>query len=605
MRTSLGVKIGALAASLLVITALVVVLASSSIGSVSSDSKALSDGAVSVGKLGDAEAAFNLSRALAFQHALEPNAAAKASIESSLDAQGKRINADLAAVRPTLKDADDRESLANLTAVIGRFQTARDGMLQRSSTQGAAAAYRFATSDVTPLGNQVTAAFDKLGAHQLASTGDLRSSASSTASHAKLLVFILLLVAIAVAGAATFFLLRSIRASVSVIKHRMAMLTEHCVHDLRVGLQHIAKGDLTMPVVPVTPRIEKYAADELGQIARAVDAIRDDTVASVEAYNDSRASLGGMIAEMSVAAASVSAASQEMAATSEETGRAVGEIASAISDVATGAERQVVAVEGTRQRVDEVATASNESARSASETAESAARAREIADAGAKAVAHATEAMGAVRNASEQATEAIRGLGAKSDQIGGIVATIGGIAEQTNLLALNAAIEAARAGEQGRGFAVVAEEVRKLAEESQAAAASISTLISEIQAETHRAVGVVEEGATRTAQGTETVEEARASFEAIGASVSEVSAGVEQVAGALQQIAASTSQMRDEITEVAAVAEQSSASSEQVSASTEETSASTEQIAASAQELSRTASRLEELANRFVLATNE
>src|SRR3712207_7453556 len=51
------------------------------------------------------------------------------------------------------------------------------------------------------------------------------------------------------------------------------------------------------------------------------------------------------------------------------------------------------------------------------------------------------------------------------------------IAEQTNLLALNAAIEAARAGDQGRGFAVVAEEVRKLAEESQRAAASIADLI--------------------------------------------------------------------------------------------------------------------------------
>jgi hypothetical protein len=44
------------------------------------------------------------------------------------------------------------------------------------------------------------------------------------------------------------------------------------------------------------------------------------------------------------------------------------------------------------------------------------------------------------------------------------------------LLALNAAIAAARAGEQGRGFAVVAEEVRKLAEESQHAAAEISDL---------------------------------------------------------------------------------------------------------------------------------
>ena len=78
--------------------------------------------------------------------------------------------------------------------------------------------------------------------------------------------------------------------------------------------------------------------------------------------------------------------------------------------------------------------------------------------------------MAAVRELDRAVTDAIRELGVKSEQIGGIVDTITGIADQTNLLALNAAIEAARAGEQGRGFAVVAEEVRKLAEESQAAA---------------------------------------------------------------------------------------------------------------------------------------
>ena len=107
----------------------------------------------------------------------------------------------------------------------------------------------------------------------------------------------------------------------------------------------------------------------------------------------------------------------------------------------------------------------------------------------------------------------------KSEQIEGIVATITGIAEQTNLLALNAAIEAARAGEQGRGFAVVAEEVRKLAEESQSPPASIAGLIEEIQAETAKAVEVVEDGARRTEEGAATVEQAREAFEPLGASV--------------------------------------------------------------------------------------
>ena len=129
--------------------------------------------------------------------------------------------------------------------------------------------------------------------------------------------------------------------------------------------------------------------------------------------------------------------------------------------------------------------------------------ARDLAREGVGAAEQASTAMRAVRDSSVETTAAIKSLGEKSDQIGGIVATITGIAAQTNLLALNAAIEAARAGEQGRGFAVVAEEVRHLAEESQQAAASISDLIEEIQKETQRTVQVVEAGAAQTEGGVE------------------------------------------------------------------------------------------------------
>ena len=62
----------------------------------------------------------------------------------------------------------------------------------------------------------------------------------------------------------------------------------------------------------------------------------------------------------------------------------------------------------------------------------------------------------------------VQKLEERMKQVEHIVSVVSEIASQTNLLALNASIEAARAGEHGRGFAVVAEEVRKLADESDA-----------------------------------------------------------------------------------------------------------------------------------------
>ncbi len=349
--------------------------------------------------------------------------------------------------------------------------------------------------------------------------------------------------------------------------------------DLSVAAQRVADGDLSSEIAP------RSEADVLGT-----------------AFAHMTGSLRELTGELRATATSLTSASQAMASTSEETGRAVGEIAAAVGEVAQGAERQVRTVEVAQGITADMAASTRASVETAEATARAAREARSLAEVGAGSVTQATQAMEAVRSASAEATRAIRDLGEKSEQIGGIVDSITAIARQTNLLALNAAIEAARAGEQGRGFAVVAEEVRKLAEESQAAAGTISALVEQIQTQTARAVQVVEAGAQRTEEGAETVEDARSAFVEIGGSVRDMADRVEEIALALTDLAGASERMQEGMGEVVTVAETSSAASEEVSASTEQTSASTQEIAASAQQLAANAEQLERLVGRFRLA---
>jgi methyl-accepting chemotaxis protein len=524
--------------------------------------------------LGVARAKLNENRAFANNHFLETSPARKRELEQKIAANDATVTQRLNEVRPTLMTESGQATFAALVAARTAYETARAQTLKLSDAGREEQAYARNTAQVVPAFAQVAKAFDALYASKVA-IGDATSRDIADTYHSRrILSIVLLVVAFVVGIAVALWIATSIKRSVRDVVRCLTMLRDRCSADLHAALTAMAGGDLTKTIVPTTPPIERITNDELGDAATAANQILAATVASIDAYNGSREQLAGLLTEVSSTAGQVSASSEQVAASSQESGRAVGEMATAISEIARGSEEQVRMIENVREAAQETAAATD--------------RACAIADEGAVAASEATAAMGAVRDSSHEVTAAIEALAGKSREIAEIVTTITAISEQTNLLALNAAIEAARAGEQGRGFAVVAEEVRKLAEESQKAAASIGALAQEIDGQTTGALTVVEAGAERSDEGADIVARTAAAFGQIADSVRGVS-------GQVTAIASVTG-------DVAAVAEESSASTEQVSASTQQTSASTQEIAASAQELAQSAEGLERLVGRFTLA---
>jgi methyl-accepting chemotaxis protein len=433
------------------------------------------------------------------------------------------------------------------------------------------------------------------------------ATSRSTYTAGRSLIIVLLLLAVVVAVGVALAISRRLARGISAVGR---------------AAKKIAGGEIDQ-------RVDVTSRDELGEMASDFNAMTDyltataelaETIASGDlsvevrprsdkdalgnALADMTRGLRNLVGSINDATGTMNDSTRRIADSSENAGRSVNEVSTAITDVAHGNERQVASIDEARRVAEQVASAAESGAEIAQRTAEAVENARMVASGGADAVTRAAEAMDAVRESSQAATDAISQLGDKSDQIGGITRTITAIAEQTNLLALNAAIEAARAGEQGKGFAVVAEEVRKLAEESQDAAATISTLINEIQSETTATVAVVEAGKERSTQSTVVVEEAREAFLALGQSVSDMSGRVEEITAVVAEIASGAQAVHENIAVVASIAEESSAAAEEVSASAQETSASTQMFAVSASELAQSADGLAELVGRFRLAAD-
>lgn len=196
-------------------------------------------------------------------------------------------------------------------------------------------------------------------------------------------------------------------------------------------------------------------------------------------------------------------------------------------------------------------------------------------------------------------SELIHSFGSRSGQIGNIVGFITEISNQTSMLALNAAIEAARAGEYGRGFSVVAGEVKKLSEQTAAAAGHISSLISEIQLENLKAADSMTANAVIVQEGSRMVGDAGQLFAGILNGVGGIRTQIHEVSSSSQQLLAGTEELTSTVEHMAEIAGQAVSYSQSVAASSEEQLASMGEVAGASTQLAKTADDMRTAITRF------
>lgn len=165
---------------------------------------------------------------------------------------------------------------------------------------------------------------------------------------------------------------------------------------------------------------------------------------------------------------------------------------------------------------------------------------------------------------TQKVKEDVARLERKSSVIHEFVGMINDIAEETNLLSLNASIEAARAGDAGRGFAVVAEEIRKLADGSQAAANEIARVVDEIITQTRETVENAQEASKIVDSQAKVVNDTKDAFKNINYCTEEMAENVEEIAGSIGNIEEERTSTLNSISSISAVSEQTAASSSHV-----------------------------------------
>jgi len=363
-----------------------------------------------------------------------------------------------------------------------------------------------------------------------------------------------------------------------IISYIFARQITNNIKVLLTGFAKIKEGDFTA-------RIKSTTRDEIGLLEHYL--------------NDTVEELGDMIRKIQGIANGVTESAQNLAATSEEASASADEVARTVEDIARGASDQAKDAESgavVAKSLSEKFTTLMEKTHAMISSA------KEVMDAnidGVKAIDGLKEKTVLNEQANEEIEKVITELDNKTQSIEAILDSISAVAVQTNLLALNASIEAARAGEHGKGFAVVAEEIRKLAEESSAAADEVRDIVTNIQNDSTRTVKSMKSVKEISQEQSVAVGEVNTSFETISSSIDLIAKEIEIISDSVEDLNTDKESIVTAIENISAVSEETAAASEEVSASMDQQTIAVEDVARAAETLNEISVELNQETAKF------
>ncbi|MFU1889380.1 methyl-accepting chemotaxis protein [Bacillus wiedmannii] len=348
------------------------------------------------------------------------------------------------------------------------------------------------------------------------------------------------------------------------------------LRDLREGLRRVGEGDLSI-------KLEE----------------RPDDIGIINAYfNNTIEKFKGIIDKVKQTAEQVSSSSQELSVSTKENSMAVQGIVSSIVELRAGVQSQETSVPKYLSIVYKMEDKMEEITNIAKQMAKESEGMKHHSVKGNGVIEQTINQMNIIQNALQDLSSIIHSLETRSKEISDIVNVITGISNQTNSLALNASIEASRAEATGKGFAVV-DEVRKLAEQTEASAKDIAKLIGETQVETEEAVVSIQKASKEVESGIKLFQSSGAFFEKISKSAQSVTSQVRVVSSNSSDILQSSQNIVRVVNELSLIANKYANSSNNIEESMKEQEMSVQDIAELASSLSWLSQELQELIGEF------